>query len=143
MTVAWILKQKGRAVISAPPETSIEHAIALLEKHKIGAIVIVDGHNSVLGIVSERDIVRILATGGPGVLHDPASAHMTRNVVLCGEHNSIDWLMEQMTEHRFRHLPVTENGKLAGIVSIGDVVKHKLALAESETAQMRQYIAAG
>ena len=143
MTVAWILKQKGRDVISAPPEASVEHATALLEKHNIGAIVIVDEQHRVLGIVSERDIVRILATRGAGVLGEPAGAHMTCNVVVCNEHHSIDWLMEQMTTRRFRHIPVAENGRLAGIVSIGDVVKHKLALAESETAQMRQYIAAG
>jgi CBS domain-containing protein len=143
MTVAWILKQKGRNVISASPDESVGHAIALLEKHNIGAIVIVDEQNRVLGIVSERDIVRIVATQGASALGEPASEHMTRNVVVCNEHHSIDWLMEQMTTRRFRHIPVAEDGRLAGIVSIGDVVKQKLALVESETAQMRQYIAAG
>ena len=143
MTVAWILKQKGRNVISALPGTSVEHAVTLLEKHNIGAVVVVDEHHRVQGIVSERDIVRILATEGPGALGEPVAGHMTRNVVVCTENHSIDWLMEQMTTRRFRHIPVAENGRLAGIVSIGDVVKHKLAMAESEAAQMRQYIAAG
>ncbi len=143
MTVAWILKQKGRNVVSALPNTSVEQAVGLLEKHHIGAIVIVDEQHRVLGIVSERDIVRILATHGAAVLKEPAEAHMTRNVVVCSEHHSIDWLMEQMTERRFRHIPVAENERLAGIVSIGDVVKHKLALAESEAEQMRQYFVAG
>ena len=143
MTVKWILEQKGRDVVSIGPEASVGQAIDLLEKHKIGAVVVVDEQLSVLGIVSERDIVRILATKGAGVLGEPAGEHMTRHVIVCGEHHSIDWLMEQMTEHRFRHIPVTVNDKLAGIVSIGDAVKQKLALAESETAQMRQYIAAG
>jgi CBS domain-containing protein len=143
MTVAWILKQKGRNVVSALPNTIVEQAVGLLEKHHIGAIVIVDEQHSVLGIVSERDIVRILATHGAAVLSEPVTNHMTRNVVVCSEHHSIDWLMEQMTVRRFRHIPVAENGRLAGIVSIGDVVKHKLALAESEAAQMRQYFVAG
>ncbi len=143
MTVAWILKQKGRNVISALPGTTVEHAISLLEKHNIGAVVIVDEHHRVQGIVSERDIVRIMATQGAGALGEPVDGHMTRNVVVCSENHSIDWLMEQMTSRRFRHIPVAENGRLAGIVSIGDVVKHKLALAESEAAQMRGYFAAG
>jgi CBS domain-containing protein len=143
MTVAWILKQKGRNVISAMPDTLVGHAVSLLERHNIGAVVVVDEQNRVQGIVSERDIVRILATEGPGALVEPVAGHMTRNVVVCTEHHSIDWLMEQMTMRRFRHIPVAENGRLAGIVSIGDVVKHKLAMAESEAAQMRQYIAAG
>ncbi len=143
MTVAWILKQKGRNVVSALPNTSVEQAVGLLEKHHIGAIVIVDEQHRVLGIVSERDIVRILATHGAAVLHEPVAGHMTRNVVVCSEHHSIDWLMEQMTMRRFRHIPVAENERLAGIVSIGDVVKHKLASAESEAQQMRQYFVAG
>ena len=143
MTVAWILKQKGRNVVCALPETPVEQAISLLEKHHIGAVVIVDQQHHVLGILSERDIVSMLATRGAAVLKDPVSNHMSRNVVVCSEHHSIDWLMEQMTERRFRHIPVAENERLAGIVSIGDVVKHKLALAESEAAQMRQYFAAG
>jgi CBS domain-containing protein len=143
MTVAWILKQKGRNVISTLPGTPVEHAVSLLERHNIGAVVVVDEQHRVQGIMSERDIVRILATEGPAVLSEPVAGHMTRNVVVCTESHSIDWLMEQMTTRRFRHIPVAENGRLAGIVSIGDVVKHKLAMAESEAAQMRQYIAAG
>jgi CBS domain-containing protein len=143
MTVAWILKQKGRNVISVLPNTPLEYIISLLEMHRIGAVVVVDGYHRVQGLLSERDIVRILATKGASVLGEPVAGYMTRDVVVCTEHNSIDWLMEQMTNRRFRHIPVAENGRLAGIVSIGDVVKHKLAMAESETAQMRQYIAAG
>ncbi len=143
MTVSWILKQKGRNVISALPDTPLEQAILLLERNKIGSVVIVDGDHRVQGMVTERDIVHILATKGAGVLGEPVAGHMTRNILVCTEQHSIDWLMEQMTNRRFRHIPVAENGRLAGIVSIGDVVKHKLAMAESETAQMRQYIAAG
>jgi CBS domain-containing protein len=143
MTVAWILKEKGRNVVSALSNTSIEEIITLLAKNRIGAVVIVDEIHNVLGIISERDIVRILATQGSAAMSEPVGEHMTRPVVTCSEHHSIDWLMEQMTSRRFRHMPVTEKDRLAGIVSIGDVVKFKVALAESEAAQMRQYFAAG
>ena len=143
MTVAWILRDKGRRVVSLLPRTSLNEAIGLLAHNKIGALVVVDEQNRVLGIISERDIVRILATKGARVLDEAVSDHMTRPVVTCGEHHSIDWLMGEMTTSRFRHIPVTKQGKLAGIVSIGDVVKFKLALAESEAEQMRQYVSAG
>jgi CBS domain-containing protein len=143
MTVAWILKDKGRNVLSVLPTTSVNEAVTVLAKNRIGAVVVADEQHRVLGIISERDIVRILATQGPGALDEPVAEHMTRPVVTCSEHHSIDWLMEEMTSRRFRHLPVTEQGRLAGIVSIGDVVKIKLALAESEAAQMRQYFTAG
>ena len=143
MTVAWILKDKGRNVVSVLPGTPVNEAISLLEKNRIGAVVVVDEQHHVLGILSERDIVRILATRGPNALNEAVSEHMTRPVSTCSEHHSIDWVMSEMTAHRFRHIPITEGERLAGIVSIGDVVKLKLALAESEAAQMRQYFAAG
>ncbi len=144
MTVAWILKDKGRNVLSVLPTTSVGEAVTVLAKNRIGAVVVADEQHRALGIISERDIVRILATQGPAALDEPVGEHMTRPVVTCAEHHSIDWLMEQMTSRRFRHLPVTDQqNRLAGIVSIGDVVKIKLALAESEAAQMRQYFVAG
>ncbi len=143
MTVAWILKDKGRNVVSMLPSASLNDAIALLARHRIGAIVIADELHHVAGIISERDIVRILATRGAAALNEPVGEHMTRPVTTCSEHHSIDWLMQEMTASRFRHIPIAEQGRLAGIVSIGDVVKFKLALAESEAAQMRQYFAAG
>ena len=143
MTVAWILKDKGRSVLSVLPTTTVNEAVTVLAKNRIGAVVVADEQHRVVGIVSERDVVRILATQGAAALDEPVAEHMTRPVVTCSEHHSIDWLMEEMTSRRFRHLPVTDQGHLAGIVSIGDVVKIKLALAESEAAQMRQYFAAG
>jgi CBS domain-containing protein len=143
MTVAWILKDKGRNVVSALPSASVNEVITLLAKNRIGAVVIADELDRVLGIISERDIVRILATQGVAALDESVGEHMTRPVVTCSEHHTIDWLMEEMTSRRFRHMPVAEQNRLAGIVSIGDVVKFKLALAESEAAQMRQYFAAG
>jgi CBS domain-containing protein len=143
MTVAWILKEKGRNVVSALSDATVEEIITLLAKNRIGAVVIVDEMHRVLGIISERDIVRILATQGAAAMSEPVGEHMTRPVVTCSEHHSIDWLMELMTSRRFRHVPVTEKDHLAGIISIGDVVKLKVALAESEAAQLRQYFAAG
>jgi CBS domain-containing protein len=126
------------------PAIPLKKAVSILAENRIGAVVVVDDQQRVLGIISERDIVRILATQGAAAFDDSAGEHMTRPVVACTEHHSIDWLMEQMTARRFRHLPVTDNqGRLGGIVSIGDVVKIKLLLAESEATQMRRYFAAG
>jgi CBS domain-containing protein len=141
MTVAWILKEKGRHVLSVLQVTPVTEAITILEKNRVGAVVVVDEQHRVLGILSERDVVRILATRGAGALADPVREHMTTPVSTCSEHHSIDWVMNEMTNHRFRHIPITEGDRLAGIVSIGDVVKLKLALAESEAAQMREYMA--
>ena len=143
MTVAWILRDKGRHVVSVLPGTPVNEAIALLEKSRIGAVVVVDEWYRVIGILSERDIVRLLATRGVGALSEPVSHHMTHPVSTCSEHHSIDWVMNEMTNHRFRHIPVTDNERLVGIVSIGDVVKLKLALEEAEAVQMRQYFSAG
>jgi CBS domain-containing protein len=143
MTVAWILKDKGRNVFSVLPNTPINETIAVLAKHRIGAVVVADEQYRVLGIISERDIVRMLAKQGPSALDDAVADHMTKPVVTCTAHHSIDWLMSEMTTNRFRHIPVTDQGRLAGIVSIGDVVKFKLAMAESEAQQMRQYFVAG
>lgn len=143
MTVAWILKEKGRGVVSVLSETQVNEAVALLDQHRIGAIVVVDQQHRVLGILSERDVVRILAKRGVSALAEPVSDHMTHPVSTCSEHHSIDWVMNEMTNHRFRHIPITEGERLMGIVSIGNVVKLKLSLAESEAAQMRQYFSAG
>jgi CBS domain-containing protein len=143
MTVAWILKEKGRNVVSALPGATINEIITLLAKNRIGALVVTDELHQVLGIISERDVVRIIATQGAAALEEPVGEHMSRPVVTCEEHHSLDWLMEQMTSRRFRHLPVADQNRLVGIVSIGDVVKLKVAMVESEAAQMRQYFAAG
>jgi CBS domain-containing protein len=143
MSVAWILREKGRRVLSALPQTPLNEIINILAKNRVGAIVVADEMHRVLGIVSERDIVRILADDGPGVLSEPVSRHMTTPVMSCAEHHSVDWVMSQMTEHRFRHMPVSEDGRLIGIISIGDVVKYKIAVAEAEAEQMKQYFVAG
>ncbi|MGB9166345.1 MAG: CBS domain-containing protein, partial [Rhodomicrobium sp.] len=108
MTVAWILKDKGRHVVSVLSGTPLTEVIVLLDKNRIGAIVIVDEQHHVQGILSERDIVRILATRGTSALSEPVSEHMTHPVSTCSEHHSIDWVMNEMTNHRFRHIPITD-----------------------------------
>jgi CBS domain-containing protein len=142
MNVARILKDKGRDVTTISPATSVRDVIATLADNKIGAAVICEDLR-VAGIISERDIVRILARNGPAVLDEPVSKFMTREVMTCGERDTVSWLMEEMTSRRFRHMPVVEAGRLIGIVSIGDVVKQRIALAELEAASMREYITTG
>lgn len=143
MTVGWILRQKGRHVVSALPDTPLGDVLKSLAKNRIGAVVITDSNHKIVGIISERDVVRILAEDGSSALTRKAADVMTRTVVTCTDHHSVDWVMGEMTANRFRHMPVVEMGRLSGIVSIGDVVKYKLAMAEAEADQMRQYIATG
>jgi CBS domain-containing protein len=143
MNVARILKDKGRSVVTLTPDTSIRVVIETLAKERIGALIICDASRNVSGIISERDIVRILANGGAAAFDQPVSQFMTKEVRTCTERDTVDWLMEEMTSHRFRHLPVVEGGRLIGIVSIGDVVKLRVAEAELEAASMREYIATG
>lgn len=143
MSVEWILKEKGRSVVSVLPNQTLSEVITILAKHRIGAVVVVNDEMQILGILSERDIVRILSHNAPSVLDAPVGEHMTAPVVTCSGDHTIDWVMNEMTTNRFRHMPVVKDGKLNGIVSIGDVVKYKLAMAEAEAAQMRQYFVAG
>jgi len=141
MNVSAILKYKGRDVETLTPVATVMQATAALAKRKIGAIVVVDERRKVQGIISERDIIRVLAQSGPQILTTPVSSVMTHNVITCGEHDTLDQLMSAMTTGRFRHLPVTKDGALAGIVSIGDVVKYHLSEIEMEAHAMKEYIA--
>ena len=143
MNVARILKDKGRSVVTLPPDTSVRVVVQTLAKERIGALVICETDRRVAGIVSERDIVRMLARDGAAILEQPVSQVMTKDVRTCTERDTVDWLMEEMTSHRFRHMPVVADGKLIGVVSIGDVVKQSLAVAALEAASMREYIATG
>jgi CBS domain-containing protein len=143
MHVAAILKEKGRAVETARPDTTLTEVARKLAAKRIGAVVITERDGSVSGIVSERDIIRALATEGPASLDWPVSEVMTRNVHSCSEADTIDRLMSLMTARRIRHLPIMEDGALVGIVSIGDVVKHHIAEVEMEATAMRDYIATG
>jgi CBS domain-containing protein len=143
MNVAAILKQKGREVFTTTSDTSLLDITKLLGLHGIGCIVVTGPDGKVAGIVSERDVVRQIAKIGSKVLKEPVEAYMTKTVVTCRESDTIDRLMAEMTAHRFRHLPVVERGRLVGLVSIGDVVRMRIAEAEMEAAAMREYIATG
>ena len=143
MNVAAILKLKGRDVLTAAPSTKLLDIARLLGEHKIGCIVIVNDDGNVAGIVSERDIVQELARAGTSVMDEPVEVCMTKSVVSCREADTTDQLMGEMTAHRFRHMPVIERGRLVGLVSIGDVVRMRIAEAEMEAAAMREYIATG
>ena len=143
MNVATILKQKGRNVLTSAPTDTLLGIAKILSDNRVGCIVLIDDGNSVAGIVSERDIVRYLAKGGEDVLQKPVSHCMTKEVVTCRESDTINNLMSEMTARRIRHLPVVESGELVGLVSIGDVVKERIAEAEMEAAAMRDYIATG
>ncbi len=141
MSVEHILGEKGRDVVTISPEQTIGDVADMLSRHRIGAIVVTGEDGGVLGIVSERDVVRAVADGGGAALQQPVGERMTRRVVTCGLAAGIDEIMGLMTNGKFRHVPVVEGGRLGGIVSIGDVVKHRLAEVEAEHQAMRDYIA--
>ena len=140
MNVGNILKEKGRKVITVMSDMKLLDVARVLTENGIGSIVVVDLHDKLIGIVSERDIVRTIATNGIEVLQNPVSECMTENVIVCSEAETIDHVMSSMTQRRFRHMPVIENQQLVGIISIGDVVKTKIASAEMEAEAMREYI---
>jgi CBS domain-containing protein len=143
MNVASILKQKGRAVATAPPTMTLIEVARKLAQRRIGALVVVGARGELAGIISERDIIRALSETGPGCLERSVGEAMTRQVVTCQETDTLDELMAMMTARRFRHLPVVTDGDLVGIISIGDVVKHHVAEIEMEATAMREYIAHG
>ena len=141
MNISSILANKGNNVITADPDSPLGSISKTLADNRIGAIVVLDGGEKVCGIVSERDIVRQIASGGASALDQPVSTCMTRKVISCDGQSTVDEVMGIMTRHKFRHIPVIEGGKLVGIISIGDVVKHKIEQAEREAAELKQYIA--
>jgi CBS domain-containing protein len=141
MTVRAILSRKGRDVATIAPMASLSEAVRLLAQRRIGAVVVTGPDNRVAGILSERDIVRAMSERGPTALDDNVAAVMTRKVMTCTEAETVAAIMERMTAGKFRHLPVVEQGHLAGIISIGDVVKWRLEEIEGETNALREYIA--
>ena len=143
MKVATILQDKGAKVTTLEGDTSLEDAIKALAQHRIGAVVILDAQEHIAGVFSERDAVRAISEEGAEALRRPISDLMTRKVISCSREDSLDQVLEQMTEGRFRHLPVVEGGQLCGIISIGDVVKLKIASTESEAEALREYITTG
>jgi CBS domain-containing protein len=140
MTISIILASKGREVVTIAPSASLASAVGLLVEKRIGAVLILGADRRVVGILSERDVVRALAERGAGALEEPVSQTMTRKVSTCNENESVFNIMERMTEGRSRHVPVVDQGKLVGIVSIGDVVKHRLLVMERDSAAMHDYI---
>ncbi|HWK95444.1 MAG TPA: CBS domain-containing protein [Pseudolabrys sp.] len=140
MNVKTILAAKGGDVISIEPTADLAAAAKLLSKHRIGAVVILGAGGRLAGILSERDIVRAVAEHGSSALTVPVGQVMTRNVITCGENDSISELMERMTERKFRHMPVVKGERLIGLISIGDVVKSRVQEIESDAAAMRDYI---
>ena len=140
MLVSAILADKGRSVATAKPDTPMMTIIEDLSKKNIGAMVVTDARQFVVGIISERDIVRAMANHGASVLDQPVSTYMTQSVVTCAEHESVHDLMSKMTTGRFRHLPVVADTRLVGIISIGDVVKTRIAEVQREAEALRDYI---
>jgi CBS domain-containing protein len=143
MNVAAILKATGSDVFTTTPDTTLMEVVRLLRERRIGGVIVTDSKGGIAGIISERDIVRMLAENGPVILNMPVSQGMTKKVICCRRADTVDHVMAEMTAGRFRHLPVIEDGQLAGLISIGDVVKFKIAEAEMEAAAMRDYIATG
>lgn len=140
MLISEVLQRKGRTVATVDPAATITEVVESLAQHGVGALVVSSDGSIVDGIISERDVVRALAAHGCDVVDRRAWEVMTHEVVTCSETATIDQLMDEMTERRFRHVPVTEDGRLVGIVSIGDVVNARVRTLETETRQLTNYI---
>ena len=143
MLVSQILKDKGDMVFTASPADTVGAVAALLHSRRVGAMIVVAEDGSVAGIVSERDVVSVVASDGPAGLSKPVSACMTSDVIFADPKETVDELLTRMTDRRIRHLPVLKDGRLAGIVSIGDLVKHKISEVTAEADGLRAYISAG
>ena len=141
ITVRMILDEKGRSVVTAPAATSISDMAVILHQNRIGAVVIVTESNGIAGIFTERDLVAAIGKHGAGCLSHPVSQEMTENVYSCNEGVTVNELMEIMTQRHFRHVPVEVDGRLAGIISIGDVVKSRIREVEQEAEHIKSYIA--
>ncbi len=140
MIVKSIIDAKGRDVVTIEPDASLDTAAKLLVERRIGAVVVLGPDYRIIGILSERDIVRAVSEQGSTALQGQVSQMMTRKVATCTMDETIHSIMERMTTGKFRHMPVVEQGRLAGIVSIGDVVKNRIVEMEQESAALRDYI---
>jgi CBS domain-containing protein len=141
MLVSQILRAKGDLVFTVGPAETVAAVAALLNSRRVGALIVLDAER-VAGIVSERDVVRALAEGGPAALDKPVSSCMTHDVLFAEPGETVDSLLGRMTDRRVRHLPVCRNERLVGIVSIGDLVKSKISEVEAEADGLKAYIAA-
>ena len=140
MTVSVILADKGRDTVTIEPNATLGAAVHLLAEKRIGAALILGADRRIAGIISERDVVRVLAERGAAALDEPVSRTMTRKVETCTESEAVATIMERMTAGKFRHMPVVAQGRLIGVVSIGDIVKHRVHEMERESVAMRDYI---
>jgi CBS domain-containing protein len=140
MHVKNILSAKGSHVISIEPTATVANAARTLAQHKIGALLVLGPDRRIIGILSERDVVRVLAEQGAAALAQPLAQVMTRKVFTCSPSETIGVIMERMTAGKFRHVPVVEQDQVVGMVSIGDVVKYRLQEMEHESAALRDYI---
>ncbi len=140
MIVKQILAAKGGDIVHIEPTANLAAAVQLLAQRRIGALLVLGADHRIVGILSERDIVRVLADRGPSVLQEPVGQVMTRNVTTCSEDDTIATIMERMTAGKFRHLPVVDQNRLLGLISIGDVVKHRVQEIEHESAALQDYI---
>jgi CBS domain-containing protein len=139
MTVRAVLESKGYNIVTVEPTATVRAAVKLLSERRIGAVLIMAG-TQIAGILSERDVVRVLGERGAAILDEKVEQVMTRKVITCQPADTIAAIMEKMTERKFRHLPVVENSKVVGLISIGDVVKHRVAEYENEQEALRDYI---
>jgi CBS domain-containing protein len=142
MLIAHVIREKGAVVHTLPAEASLEQAARELLEKRVGALVVLDGAGGIVGVFSERDLVREIARHGADALTAKVGAAMSREVITATAEETIDDCLARMTDRRVRHLPVVREVQLVGIVSIGDLVKHRIAVAEAESAAMQAYIAA-
>jgi CBS domain-containing protein len=143
MQVRHILLDKGREIISITADATLSEAARLLARRRIGAVIVLGEDGMIAGILSERDVVRAVSDESVAALARPVSSFMTRELTVCSEDDTVDGLMELMTNGRFRHIPVITNGHLVGIISIGDVVKTRIEETVREAESLREYIATG
>lgn len=143
MRISDILRTKGDEVVTVDPSATITEVLTCLDVHRVGAVVVSPDGRDIAGILSERDVVRRLARDGTGIVDLAAADLMTRDVITCRRDDSVDELMEVMTERRIRHVPVVDGQALAGIVSIGDVVKLRVTELEREARELHDYITTG
>lgn len=141
MKVEGILSTKGDGVVTVSPDDTVKQAVEVLASNRIGAVVVSDGDGGVAGILSERDVVRTLAAHGADALDTAVGDLMTREVVTARLEDTLDQVSERMTRGKFRHVPIVDGDRLVGIISIGDVVKHRIESIEAEASAMRDYIA--
>ena len=141
MLVSDLIKEKGAGVITTGPATTVAEVADIIARERIGAVVVTEQDDQVVGIISERDIVNGLSKHGPNLLKLAVPVVMTRDVFTCPTTENVNQLRREMTNRRARHIPIVDEGKLVGIISIGDIVKNRLDELEDEAQQMRDYIA--